>query len=153
MTGEQEILSKIAFINLKQKNYIGDGLDLTQGETALVSNEKCYNLLKDFPGKFQIIDLKDISAETRKRIYDIRDRLVEKDNGRLIFDTQLFSLLVQNHPNLKENSEKDFDNEFRNRNLMEIHPSLKKHWFGWIVALISIIAGLVVIFEYFGISP
>ena len=88
-----------------QKNYKGDGLDLTQGDIALVSNEKCYQVMHDFPDKFTKLDFKDISTETLKHIYDKRNRLVEMVNGRLIYDSNLYSLLVENSLNLKENSE------------------------------------------------
>ena len=102
---KQEILSKIAFIKLMQKNYKGDGLDLTQGDIALVSNEKCYVLFKDIPDKFEKIDFKDIPIDALKYIYNNRNKLVQKDNGHLIYDTNLKSLLVENSLDLMEDSE------------------------------------------------
>lgn len=102
----QEIFSEIVFIKLKKKNYIGDGLDLKKGDIALVSNEKCHQVMHDFPGKFEKIDFKDIPIETYKGIYDNKNKFVEKDDGKLIFDTMLFKLLIENPIKFKEYSEK-----------------------------------------------
>jgi len=106
MDHEQEIFSKITFIKLIKKNYNGDGLELKQGDIALVSNEKCYQVMHDFPDKFEEIDFKNISTDTLKYIYDNRNKLIEKDDGRLIFESNLYNLLVVNPSQLKEYSEK-----------------------------------------------
>lgn len=103
---EQEILSKITFIKLVQPNHNGDSLELKQGDIALVSNEKYYQVMNDFPDKFEKIDFKDIPIETYKSIYDNKIKLVEKDDGQLIFDTNLFDLLIENPFKFKEYSEK-----------------------------------------------
>lgn len=88
-----------------QKNYKGDGLDLAQSDIALVSNEKCYQVMHDFPDKFTKLEFKDISTETLKHIYDNSNKLIEKINGQLIYDAELFDLLVDNPIKLTEDSE------------------------------------------------
>lgn len=42
--------------------------------------------MHDFPDKFEKIDFNDMPAESLKDIYDNRNKLVEKDDGRLIYD-------------------------------------------------------------------
>ena len=104
MGDEQELFSKITFIKLIQKNYKGDGLELNQVDIALVSNEKCYNMLKDTPEKFEELDIKDISTDTLKYIYDNKNILIEKDDGRLIYESVLYDFLVKSPLKLKGES-------------------------------------------------
>lgn len=101
---EQEILSKITFIKLVQPNYNGDGLELKQGDIALVSNEKCYQVMHDFPEKFKKIEIKDIPTDTFKHIYDNREKLIEKIDGQLIYEEKLYELLIENSSKLKDYS-------------------------------------------------
>ena len=140
MGDEQELFSKITFIKLIQKNYKGDGLELNQGDIALVSNEKCYNMLKDTPEKFEELDIKDISTDTLKYIYDNKNILIEKDDGRLIYESVLYDFLVKSPLKLKgeskivnldkEESEKSFTdieaNSKKSRNVFVIHGRNEK---------------------------